>query len=226
MQQSPGEYAMWLERAETGKNVDQLQRTYDKLLQSVKRIDPLTLADMSAAVYKGDGVPRIILPFLHSWFVLEFLPYRLTGQHAIIDTLPLKALVLQHLMCAAENEGGNMRVTGKWIDCRSLVHGAVMGAHFAGNTARRLAAFFALSQEKRAVRMLKWGGRPMDVGDEGYLFRFFPNLPIAFIHWRGDEEFPSHSKALFDESASNYMTTHGIAVLTDFLASTLAYEED
>ena len=37
----PDEYTMWLERARTGKNVEELQKAYDDLLQKVKRIDPI-----------------------------------------------------------------------------------------------------------------------------------------------------------------------------------------
>jgi hypothetical protein len=42
------------------------------------------------------------------------------------------------------------------------------------------------------------------------------------IHWEGDEEFPAYSKILYDISASNYMPTHGLAALTEFLIHRLA----
>jgi hypothetical protein len=219
----PDEYAMWLERAISGANVGELQRSHDQLLQAIKRIDPITLAETSESVYKSDGTPRILVPFLHSWFVLEFLPYRIKGEHQLVDTLPMKVLVLEHLMTAAENQGTAVRVMGKWIDCRSLQHGAVLGAHFAKTTDKLLGEFFALEREKRIARVLQWGGKPLELGDEGYVFRFFPRLPVAIINWRGDEELPAFSKILFDVSASNYMPTHGLAVLTEFLAHRLAH---
>ncbi len=219
----PDEYAMWLERAVTGKNAGELQKSHDNLLKAIKRIDPITLAETSEAVYRGDGVPRILIPTLHSWFVLEFLPYRIRGEHRFFDTLPMKVLVLQHLITAAENQGMGVRIMGQWIDCRSLQHGAIMGAHFDRTTNEHLNNFFGLDREERIGRVLKWGGKPLDLGDEGYVFKFFPRLPVALITWRADAEFPAYSKILFDISASNYMPIHGIAVLTNFLVNKLAF---
>ncbi len=219
----PDEYTMWLERARTGKNVKELDEFYALLIKRVKRIDPITVAEMTDAEYKGgDGVPRIVIPFLHSWFVLELLPYRVGAGHEIVDTLPMKVLVLQHLIAAAENQGTAVRVMGEWIDCRSLQHGTVMGAHFSKTTDDLLKRYFSLSRNQRISRALQWGGKPVDLGDEGFLFKFFPRLPVALINWREDAEFASYSKILYDISASNYMPTHGLAALTEFLIHRLA----
>jgi hypothetical protein len=215
---------MWLERERTGKNVDQLEKSYDELIRHVKRIDPLTIAETADAMYKPDGIPRIVIPFLHSWFVLELLPYRLRAEHQVIDTLPMKVLVLLHFIAAAENQGTAVRIMGQWIDVRTLRHGSIMGAHFARKTSDLLGKFFALEKEKRIGRVLQWGGKPMNLGDEGYLFKFFPRLPVAFIHWNADEEFGAYNKILYDVSASNYMPTHGLATLTEFLIHRLAEE--
>lgn len=214
---APDEYSMWLERELSGNNVEELVKSYELLMQMVRRIDPLTIAEETDAKYIGEGVPRIMIPFLHSWFVLDLLPYRVRAEHKMLDTLAMKALVLQHFVSAAENHGTAVRVMGEWIDCRSLRHGAVMGAHFAKTTDELLGRFFALEKETRLSRVLKWAGVPIDLGDEGYLFRFFPRLPLVFEHWKGDEEFPPFSKILYDVSASNYMTTHGLAALTEYL---------
>jgi hypothetical protein len=218
----PDEYTMWLERSRTGKNVEELEKHHKALLERVKRIDPLTIAEMTDAVFKGDGIPRVVVPFLHSWYVLELLPYRIRAGHPEVDTLPMKVLVLQHFIAAAENQGTAVRVMGEWIDCRSLRHGAVMGAHFSKSTNEFLGRFFSLSAEQRISRVMQWGGKPVELGDYGYIFKFFPRLPMALIHWEGDEEFPAYSKILYDISASNYMPTHGLAALTEFLIHRLA----
>lgn len=216
------EYTMWLERERMGKNVAELQKSYDSLIKKVKRIDPLTIAETTDGQYRGDGVPRVVIPFLHSWFVLDLLPYRIRAEHPDLDTLPLKVLVLHHLIAAAENLGTAVRVMGRWIDCRSLQHGAILGAHFAQSVMDSLAQFFALETDERLSRALKWGGKPIDLGDQGFRFSLFPRLPVALIHWRGDEELPSYSKILYDVSASNYMPTHGLAALTELLIYRLA----
>jgi hypothetical protein len=218
----PDEYTMWAERERTGKNVDELKKSYDELMRRVKRIDPLTIAETAEAAYRPDGIPRVVIPFLHSWFVLEFVPYRIRAEHEVVDTLPMKVLVLQHIITASENQGTAVRIMGQWIDVRTLRHGSVMGAHFAKTTSDLLGKLFALEKSERIARVLQWGGKPIDLGDEGYLFKFFPRLPVAFIHWDADDEFPAYSKILYDVSASNYMSTHGLAALTEFLIHRLA----
>ncbi|MBM3300397.1 MAG: DUF3786 domain-containing protein [Deltaproteobacteria bacterium] len=221
---TPDEYTMWLERDRTGRNVEELQKTYDRLILQIKRIDPLTIAQTADGSYQGDGVPRIVIQCLHSWFVLDLLPYRIRAEHEALDTLPLKVLALHHLVTAAENEGTGMRVMGKWIDCRSLQHGSILGAHFANSTMQAIGQFFALSESQQISRAMMWGGKPIDLGDRGVLFKLFPRLPVALVHWRGDDEFPPYNKVLFDVSASNYMPTHALAAMTEFLIYRLAEE--
>ncbi len=173
------EYTMWLERARTGRNADELERSYEELIRAIKRIDPLTLAEMAEAHYVAEGIPRIEIPFLHSWFSLDLVPYRLRAGHEVVDTLPMKVLVLLHLITAAENKGTAVRVMGEWIDCRSLQHGAILGAHFSRAVDTMLRRFFSLDNEEMIGRALKWGGRPAQMGDEGFAFKFFPRLPMA-----------------------------------------------
>ncbi len=218
----PDEYTMWLERARSGKNVAELERGYQELIAKVKRVDPLTLAEMTDGIYKADGMPRVEIPSFHSWFVLELVPYRVKAGHSELDTLPMRVLVLQHLIAAGENQGTAVRVMGQWIDVRSLQHGAVMGAHFSRSSNDNLGRFFALDNEERLARVFKWGGRPFEMGDASFLFHFFPRVPVALVHWKGDDEFPPYSKILYDVSASNYMPTHGLAALTEFLIHRLA----
>jgi len=213
---------MWVERENTGLNVSELNRSYELLIQRVKRIDPITIAETTEGRYEGDGVPRVIVPFLNSWFVLDLLPYRIQTGHRIFDTMTMKVLFLHHLISAAENQGTAVRVMGTWIDYRSLQHGAVLGAHFAKSTSDMLGRFFAMEPDKCLGKALRWGGKPIDLGDKGFLFKFFPRLPIVVMHWAGDEEFPPYNKILYDISASNYMPTHGLATLTDFLIRRLA----
>jgi hypothetical protein len=218
------EYAMWNERATTGRNVDQLEKAYEDLMKRVKRVDPLTLAEVADGTYKSDGVPRVQIQFLHSWLVLDLVPYRIRAGHAEVDTLPMKVLLLLHLVAAAENQGSAVRVMNHWVDCRSLQHGALLGSHFAATVGETLNRFFAMPRKKRIARVLQWGGKPAELGEEGYVFKIFPRLPVGLAHWFGDEEFPPYSKVLYDVSASNYMPTHGIVALTEFLVHRLAEE--
>ena len=50
---APDEYSMWLERESTGRNLEELTKSYELLIQKVKRVDPLTIAEETdAEVYR------------------------------------------------------------------------------------------------------------------------------------------------------------------------------
>jgi Domain of unknown function (DUF3786) len=217
------EFSVWTEREKMEKNHEVLTEFYQDLINKVQRIDPIVIAETADVSYRGgDGIPRLIIPFLTTWFTLDLIPYRLRAEHPEFDTLTMKVIVLQYLITAAENQGSDVRVMNQWIDPRSLQHGAVLGAHFAKSTMETLGAFFESGEKRVIARVLRWGGRPNDLGDIGFTFYFFPRLPAALIHWNKDEEFPAYSKILYDVSASNYMPVHALTALTDFLIHKLA----
>ncbi|MCL5124049.1 MAG: DUF3786 domain-containing protein [Deltaproteobacteria bacterium] len=220
---APDEYSVWITREKMGQNAGAVEEFYENLLRKIQRIDPITIAETADVHYKGgDGIPRIVIPFLASWFTLDLLPYRLRAEHSEFDTLAMKVLVLQHLITASENLGSAVRVMNQWIDPRSLQFGAILGAHFAKSTMEMLDNIFSSGKDSAVAKALKWGGRPNELGDIGFTFYLFPRLPVALIHWNKDEEFPPYSKILYDVSASNYMPTHGLTALTDYLIHRLA----
>jgi hypothetical protein len=66
------------------------------------------------------------------------------------------------------------------------------------------------------------GGESFDIGDAAYSFRALPQLPMAVVWWAGDEEFPAKASVLFDEAASHYLPTDGLAILGRMLCRKLA----
>jgi hypothetical protein len=46
----------------------------------------------------------------------------------------------------------------------------------------------------------KLGGSEMLYGDKGFSLEVFPKVPLAFILWKGDEEFPPRIGVLFDST--------------------------
>jgi hypothetical protein len=58
------------------------------------------------------------------------------------------------------------------------------------------------------------GGEAIDeIGDAGYAFQVLPRVHIALVYWQGDEDFPSQARVLFEDTAPNYMSTDGLAIL-------------
>ena len=63
------------------------------------------------------------------------------------------------------------------------------------------------------------GGKEEEYGDASFTLFAFPKVPITFILWEGDEEFPPSVKALFDPSITGYLPLEDIVVIAKLAAS-------
>ncbi len=60
---------------------------------------------------------------------------------------------------------------------------------------------------------MKSGGEPVEIGDASFVLRAFPRVPLQYVLWEGDEEFPPSVQLLFDASVDHYLTLEDIVVL-------------
>jgi hypothetical protein len=51
----------------------------------------------------------------------------------------------------------------------------------------------------------KLGGSEILYGDYGFALEVFPKVPLAYILWKGDEEFPPRIKVLFDSTIESHL---------------------
>lgn len=104
--------------------------------------------------------------------------------------------------------------SSRWVGFRELPDGLFYAQAFRGYTGVRLV--HGLEGQIEAFRSAAeaLGGKPLGaIGDAGYAFTVLPRLHLAVVYWRGDEEFPSQARVLFEDSAANYMPTDGLAIL-------------
>lgn len=66
------------------------------------------------------------------------------------------------------------------------------------------------------------GGLEVPMGDLAYQFQAFPNIPVTYIYWNGDEEFPASVQVLFDSSIKDYLPLEDIVFLSEMLSWKLA----
>ena len=58
----------------------------------------------------------------------------------------------------------------------------------------------------------KLGGKKLPWSDAGYELKAFDCIPVRFLFWEGDDEFPAQGNVLFDASATDFI--HGESVVT------------
>jgi hypothetical protein len=56
------------------------------------------------------------------------------------------------------------------------------------------------------ARARELGAVPIQFGDKGMRFFPFPKIPVAYVLWKADEEFPASVSVLFDKSIIRWFT--------------------
>jgi hypothetical protein len=69
----------------------------------------------------------------------------------------------------------------------------------------RVAGKYASDREGFVNRALELGGRPLDLGDASFELRPLPRVPVTFILWLGDEEFPPRLDLFFDSTCEMHI---------------------
>ncbi len=59
------------------------------------------------------------------------------------------------------------------------------------------------------------GGTPVRFGDKSIAFDVFPRIPLIYILWMGDEEFPPRAGVLFDSSIESHFTLDMIWIMVN-----------
>ena len=72
---------------------------------------------------------------------------------------------------------------------------------------------------QRASRAL--GGEPLDLADAAFNFLPLPRVPLYYLFWLGDDEFPPLFKVLFDRSIETYFSASGIWLLVNLVCTNL-----
>lgn len=72
---------------------------------------------------------------------------------------------------------------------------------------------------KKAAENLE--GRPIDMADVAYMLLPFPRVPLYYLFWEGDEEFPARISVLFDRSIEEIFSASAIWMLVRFVSMVL-----
>lgn len=143
-------------------------------------------------------------------------------------TLVTKIMILHYLLRASGDPVGREEkipyddVPG----CRSYL------SVFERRTVKPLIAAFGYNRDAFREAGQALGATEEAYGDASFTINAFPMVPITFILWIGDEEFPPLVKILFDPSIDSYLPLEDITVVSKLAALRIlkaarkAYTED
>lgn len=128
-----------------------------------------------------------------------------TGKEAPLFT---QSLLLTYLVTA-----DGTTPSSRWVSFRELPGGTFYVRAFQGYSGDRLARELRGGIEAFRSAAEALGGRKLSLGDAGYAFAVLPRVSLALVYWAGDEELPSQAQVLFEDTASHYLPTDGLAIL-------------
>ena len=195
--------------------LDRLAPVVQKARETLRGVEPGKLALRSGCERDADGNLR--LTFLWQEYVVsgDDFTVRWAGSDAEAPSF-FQSLILTYLATA-----DGTTPSSRWIGFRDLPDGMFYVQAFQGYTGGRMMRELVGGSEAVRRAAEKLGGKPLEIGDVGYAFAVFPHLHMALTYWEGDDEFPSQARVLFEDTASHYMCTDGLAILGSQLVSRL-----
>lgn len=144
-------------------------------------------------------------------FVLTYFGkrYRINRESGVIQGLDDKKPISSGLQMIIYNllwfsrEGAML--TNKWVPFRSVKNAGPFAPAFSAHVLKPFSETFSGQVEKlhQAAQIL--GGKPLPQGDAGYEIKSFECIPIQFLFWDGDDEFPAQGNILFDYSVTDFI---------------------
>lgn len=102
-------------------------------------------------------------------------------------------------------EAKETKPTHTWVSEKDLVGGSTF---FRGPHSLQVAALEELYGKDPAAFLIagrRLGGSEILYGDKGFALAVFPKVPLAYVLWKGDEEFPPKIGVLFDSTIPSHL---------------------
>lgn len=174
---------------------------WDKLSQ----LHPTDVCNRTEAIY-NPTLEGFILPVYHlKYFILpkEKKILRIEwNDHTVEEELYqyFYLMVLVYLTKAKD-----IKPTHTWVSEKGLKGGFTFfqGPHRL--QVEELEKLFGSDPEAFLRAGKKMGGSEILYGDKGFALEVFPRVPLAYILWKGDEEFPPRIRVLFDATIESHL---------------------
>jgi len=127
-----------------------------------------------------------------------------------------KIIILHYLAANNLPAPGTGKKTGnKLIDFREVPSGNMYYSSFEARVYQPFLNFFGKKPSLfiKASKILE--GEQVDFGNVTFKFIVLPEIPVYFILYEEDEEFPAACKVLFDSSIKDYFPTEDIAIICE-----------
>jgi len=196
------------------------QQSFELACASLKEMDLEERAKKAGADYqKGEDGAKIIIDFFSEPYHIHFPQIEFYSPSKKTVSLVTRILLLHYLIRA---DGSPL--TGKWVGYKDIPGGLLYAGVFARRVIEPLVRKFGNSAKWFKEIGKKLGGKSVEVGDASFILHAFPFIPLQYVLWEGDEEFPPSVQLLFDASVDHYLSLEDIVVLGQMATGRLIHQ--
>ena len=109
----------------------------------------------------------------------------------------------------------NVSFADRWVPFRNVKNAGPFAPAFERNILKPFAMTFAGKTRELKYAAEKMGGRPVRQGDAGYILNAFSCIPMQYLFWDQDEEFPAQGNILFDYSVTDFIHVESTVTLAE-----------
>ena len=195
------------------------RQAFDLACQEIKVLDLKEKAEKSGAHFEkgSDGKEgRISLSLFNARYVIDFPDLLITSKDKKVVSLVTKIVLLHYLIMA-----DGRALSHQLIPYKEISGGMLYAGVFARRTVDPLIPVFGQSPERFLDAGFRLGGWKAEHGEVSFVLMALPRIPMTYILWKGDEEFPATIQVLFDKSVEGYLPLEDIVVVGEMATSRL-----
>lgn len=187
-------------------------KAYGLACEKLQDKPPQSIATATGVVYDEEQ-HSFSINFLSESYQINASNGEVTdSKGVVVDDTVLTTLLLHYLIT-----GTGEKLTGEHIAFTQIPGG---GSIYDNAYQRRVISpftkTFGNNLELFSKVAEKYNGRKSSYGDLSITFDIFPYVPVTYVIWRGDEEFPPSSTTMFDQTISSYLPVEDVVIMVSF----------
>jgi len=198
------------------------QQSFDLACSSIQGMNLEERAKKAGVNYeKGKGGEEITVHFFSEPYHIRFPQIEFFSPSKKVVSLVTRILLLHYLIRA-----DGYPLTGKWVAYKDIPGGLLYASVFARRVTEPLQRKFGKSAQWFKETGIRFGGEPVEIGDASFILHAFPSVPLQYVLWERDEEFPPSVQLLFDASVDHYLALEDMVVLGQVTAGRLIHRSE
>lgn len=199
---------MELKRQKTYKGV--FDRARDELLGSSME-EKFFLAGLRHE-RAGAGI-RVHIPFFDETILLDIPGFTFSSLKGANVTLVAKIIILHYI-----NTASGIPLAGEKVSYGDIPACMHYDPVFERRVLKPLVRAFGYDRHAFLDAGRSLGAKEEGFGDASLTLFALPKVPVTFVLWEGDTEFPPSARALFDPSVTGYLPLEDIVVVSKLAA--------